>query len=123
MCDNTVFAYSLTMRIGSAERFLLFLGICALAGVLVYGRVVRPEGRACRHMMKLCGLDEAAKCQEALQRLRGISGGPDLVDSACGCVRHAQSCAQTVTCLSAPALPGGAGHLKDFVNGVERSIK
>jgi hypothetical protein len=105
---------------------LLVLSVLAVAAYAVYAYVIRPpEKRACLHIAELCGLDrpggEAERCSQTLDALE--KSNAETAAQITKCVADAKSCGEAAGCASGAALSAGAGFAKDFLGGLQKTMK
>ena len=105
---------------------LLVLLVFAAAGYAAYALVLRPPAkRSCLRAADLCGLDsggtQTEQCVQVLDALK--KSNPASVDRVTTCMADAKSCGEAVGCASGVALTFGAGFAKDFLDGLQKSVK
>jgi hypothetical protein len=105
---------------------LLVLAVLAVAAYGAYAFVLRPpEKRACMRAAELCGLDPGGgdldRCLQMFDSLK--KSNVDSVGQATTCIADAKSCGEAAGCASGVALTVGTGFVKDFLSGLQKSIK
>jgi len=105
---------------------LLVIVVLAVAGYAAYTFVLRPPAKqTCMRTADLCGLDprgrETEQCMQMLESLK--KSNPASVEQVMTCIADAKSCGEAAGCASGVALTVGTGFVKDFMNGLQKSIK
>jgi hypothetical protein len=105
---------------------LLILLVLVAAGYAAYALVLRPPARrTCLRAADLCGLDprgnETEQCVQMLDSLR--KSNPESVEQVTTCMAEAKSCGAAAGCASGVAMTLGAGFVKEFLGGLQKSIK
>jgi len=105
---------------------LLVILVLLGAAFAAYAFVIRPpEKRACMRVADLCGLapqgGETERCTQMLDSLKR-SNAPALAQVTT-CVADAKSCGEAAGCASGAALSVGTGFMKDFFNGLQKTMK
>jgi hypothetical protein len=105
---------------------LLVLLLLAAAAYAVYAFVIRPpEKRACLRIADLCGFDprgdQTERCTQMLDAFKK-SNAPAAAQVTT-CVGDAKSCGEAVGCASGAALSIGTDFVKDFLTGLQKTIK
>lgn len=101
------------------KKLVLVLALAAAVGA-AYWMWGRPEQRACRNLASLCGVETRADCDELFATLSRQA--PEDAAKAARCINEATSCAGAAGCTAGSALRLGAGMLKDFAEGVGKSL-
>jgi hypothetical protein len=105
---------------------LLVLVVLATAGYAAYAFVLRsPAKRTCMRTADLCGLDprgrETEQCLQMFDSLK--KSNPSSVEQVTTCIADAKSCGEAAGCASGVALTIGTSFMKDFMSGLQKSIK
>ena len=105
---------------------LFVILVLAAAGYAAYVFVLRPPAkRTCMRVADLCGLDargsETEQCVQTLDSLK--KSNPAIVEQVTTCIAGAKSCGEAAGCASGGILTAGAGFVKDFIGGLQKSIQ
>jgi hypothetical protein len=108
------------------KKLLLVAAILGVGGWFAYAKVLRPPSkRACVKMHDLCGekrgADDEKSCTEFFDTLE--KSDVESRDKTAQCVLEANSCAQAIGCTAGGAVKLGTGFAKDFLEGMQKSMK
>jgi hypothetical protein len=108
------------------KKLLLVAVIVGVGGYFAYAKVLRPPAaRACAKMHDLCddkrSSDDDKSCTDFFETLKKTNAESN--DKTAQCVLEASSCAQAVGCTAGGAIKLGTGVAKDFLEGMQKSMK
>jgi hypothetical protein len=108
------------------KKLLLVAVILGVGGYFAYAKVLRPPSkRACAKMHDLCSdkrsSDDDKSCGEFFDSLE--KSDVESRDKTAQCVLEANSCAQAIGCTAGGAVKLGTGFAKDFLEGMQKSMK
>ena len=100
--------------------------ILGIGGYFAYAKVLRPPSkRACIKLHDLCSgkvdVDDDKECTEFFETLK--KSDAEGSDKTAQCVLDAKSCAQAAGCYAGGAVKLGTGFAKDFLDGMQKSMK
>ena len=101
---------------------LVLVAVIGAAGFFAYTRFLRPEKHACSQLADLCGAsdDKGTQCEDTFVKLR--QANVEAANSSTRCLADAKSCPEALGCMAGATAKVGVGAVKDFLNGVGKSL-
>jgi hypothetical protein len=105
------------------KKLLVVLVVLGVGGYFAYAKILRPPAkRACIKMHDLCGeKGDDKECTEFFDTLKKTDA--DANDKTAQCVLEATSCPQAIGCYAGGAIKLGTGFAKDFLDGMQKSMR
>jgi hypothetical protein len=107
------------------KKVLIFL-ILAAAGYGAYVFLLRPpEKKACARIAELCGIEQkggnSEQCNQMFETLKKANA--DKAGEVAKCMADAKSCGEVAGCTAGAAVTVGADLAKEFLKGLQKTMK